>query len=326
VPITETARLIEVGGMFRVIVKRFLISVPVLVGVLFIGFVMLVMVPNDPAEIIAGEGATPELLASLHHELGLDRPVTEQFALYIGRVAHGDLGKSVLNKAPVLSELTRTIGPTAELMVCALLFAAPIGIAMGTLGAVARGRWIDRILMMVSVAGLSMPGFMIALLGIEYFGLRWGLLPFQGRGGPLWTSDGILHMILPAVSLGSLLIGPVARMTRTSMLDVLDLDFIRTARAKGLAETRVILKHALRIALAPVITLIGLQAGYLLGGAVVTETIFAWPGIGRLAVTAITSSDFPMAQGTILMLALCFIIINLIVDILYSVLDPRVRL
>jgi peptide/nickel transport system permease protein len=312
--------------MLRVIVKRLIVSVPVLVGVLFIGFMMLVVVPSDPAAIIAGEGATPELLASLHHELGLDRPVIERFALYIARVLHGDLGKSVLNKAPVFDELARTIGPTAELMFCALLVAVPIGIAMGTLGAVTRGRWIDRVLMMTSVAGLSMPGFMIALLGIEYLGLRWGLLPFQGRGGPLWTWEGIAHMILPAVSLGSLLIGPIARMTRTSMLDVLGLDFIRTARAKGLGETRVIVKHALRIALAPVITLIGLQAGYLLGGAVVTETIFAWPGIGRLAVTAITSSDFPMAQGTILMLALSFIVINLIVDILYAALDPRVRL
>jgi glutathione transport system permease protein len=312
--------------MLRVIVRRLIVSVPVLLGVLFIGFMMLVVVPSDPAAIIAGEGATPELLASLHHELGLDRPVIERFALYIGRVLHGDLGKSVLNKAPVFDELARTIGPTAELMLCALLVAIPIGIAMGTFGAVTRGRWIDRVLMMVSVAGLSMPGFMIALLGIEYFGLRWGLLPFQGRGGPLWTWDGVDHMILPAVSLGSLLIGPIARMTRTSMLDVLGLDFIRTARAKGLGETRVIVKHALRIALAPVLTLIGLQAGYLLGGAVVTETIFAWPGIGRLAVAAITSSDFPMAQGTILMLAVSFIVINLIVDILYAALDPRVRL
>ncbi|MFG1423537.1 ABC transporter permease [Roseixanthobacter liquoris] len=311
--------------MLRVIVKRLMVSIPVLIGVLFIGFMLLVVVPSDPAAIIAGEGATPEILAGLHHDLGLDRPVLERFALYIGRVLQGDLGKSVLNRSPVIDELLRTIGPTAELMLCAMLVAIPIGIGLGTLGAVTRGRWIDRTVMMVSVAGLSMPGFMIALLGIEYFGLQWGLLPFQGRGGPLWTWDGLAPMVLPAVSLGSILIGPIARMTRTSMLDVLGLDFIRTARAKGLGETRVVLKHALRTALIPVITLIGLQAGYLLGGAVVTETIFAWPGIGRLAVTAITSSDFPMAQGTILMLALSFIIINLMVDLLYSWLDPRMR-
>ncbi|MEP9367338.1 ABC transporter permease [Xanthobacter sp. VNH20] len=311
--------------MLRVIVKRLMVSIPVLLGVLFIGFMLLVVVPSDPAAIIAGEGATPEILAGLHHDLGLDRPVMERFALYIARVLQGDLGKSVLNRAPVIDELLRTIGPTAELMFCAMLVAVPLGIGMGTLGAVTRGRWIDRVVMMVSVAGLSMPGFMIALLGIEYFGLQWGLLPFQGRGGPLWTWDGLAHMVLPAVSLGSILIGPIARMTRTSMLDVLGLDFVRTARAKGLGETRVVLKHALRTALIPVVTLIGLQAGYLLGGAVVTETIFAWPGIGRLAVSAITSSDFPMAQGTILMLALSFIIINLMVDLIYSWLDPRMR-
>jgi ABC-type dipeptide/oligopeptide/nickel transport system permease component len=171
-----------------------------------------------------------------------------------------------------------------------------------------------------------MPGFMIALLAIQYFGLHWGLLPFQGRGGPLWTWSGILHMVLPATTLGSILIGPIARMTRTAMLEVLTLDYIRTARAKGLSELKVVLKHALRTALPPVVTLIGLQAGYLLGGAVVTETIFAWPGVGRLAISAIASSDFPMAQGTILVLAVSFLIINLMVDLIYCWLDPRIRL
>lgn len=312
--------------MLRVVGKRLLISLPVLVGVLFIGFMLLVVVPADPAAIIAGEGSTPEILATLRHELGLDRPVLERFALYLLRVSQGDLGKSILNKAPVLGELLRTMGPTVELMVCALLVAVPIGIAMGTLAAVNRGRWMDRVVMMCSVAGLSLPGFMIGLLAIQYVGMHWGLLPFQGRGGPLWTWSGITHMVLPATTLGSILVGPIARMTRTSMLEVLGRDFIRTARAKGIGETRVILKHALRTALVPVITLIGLQAGYLLGGAVVTETIFAWPGVGRLAVSAIATSDFPMAQGTILVLALSFIVINLLVDVVYCWLDPRMRL
>lgn len=311
--------------MLRVVGKRLFISLPVLVGVLFIGFLLLVVVPADPAAIIAGEGATPEILTGLRHDLGLDRSVPERFTLYLARVLHGDLGNSILNKAPVLGELMRTMGPTVELMVCALLVAVPIGIAMGTLAAVNRGRWLDRGIMMVSVAGLSLPGFMIGLLAIQYVGMHWGLLPFQGRGGPLWTSSGIAHMVLPATTLGSILVGPIARMTRTSMLEVLGRDFIRTARAKGIGEVRVILKHALRTALVPVVTLIGLQAGYLLGGAVVTETIFAWPGVGRLAVSAIATSDFPMAQGTILVLALSFIVINLLVDLAYCWLDPRMR-
>lgn len=312
--------------MLRVIGKRLLISLPVLVGVLFIGFLLLVVVPADPAAIIAGEGATPELLAELRHDLGLDRPVLERFGLYLLRVLHGDLGRSILSKAPVLGELVRTMGPTIELMVCALMVAIPLGVAMGTIAAVSRGRWVDRGIMITSVAGLSLPGFMIGLLSIQYVGMYWGWLPFQGRGGPLWTWEGITHMVLPATTLGSILIGPIARMTRTSMLEVLGRDFIRTARAKGIGETSVILKHALRTALVPVVTLIGLQAGYLLGGAVVTETIFAWPGVGRLAVNAITTSDFPMAQGTILVLSLSFIAINLLVDVVYCWLDPRMRL
>ncbi len=180
--------------------------------------------------------------------------------------------------------------------------------------------------MMLSVAGLSMPGFMIGLLSIQYVGLAWGLLPFEGRGGPVWTWNGFTHIILPSITLGSILIGPIARMTRASVLEALGQDFIRTARAKGLGEFKVVVKHALRTALIPVVTLIGLQAGYLLGGAVVTETIFSWPGIGRLAVTAISSGDFPMAQGTILTLAISFLVMNLLVDVIYSLLDPRVRL
>ena len=206
-----------------------------------------------------------------------------------------------------------------------LIWSVPLGIAMGTLAAVLRGSIIDRVIMGLSVAGVSLPIFFIGLLAVQYFGVLWFQLPFIGRGGPLWSVDGLMHLILPAVSLGAIMIGPVARMTRSSVLEVLKLDHVRTARAKGLTETQVILRHGLRNALIPVVTLIGLQAGYLLGGAVVTETIFSWPGIGRLTVGAILSSDFTVAQGAILVFALAFIIINLIVDVLYSLLDPRVR-
>jgi ABC-type dipeptide/oligopeptide/nickel transport system permease component len=196
---------------------------------------------------------------------------------------------------------------------------------LGTLAAVWRGTAVDRAIMAISVAGVSLPIFFICLMMIQFFGVQWRLLPFIGRGGPLWTVDGLRHIALPALSLGAIFIGPVARMTRSSVLEVLKLDHVRTARAKGLSETRVILRHGLRNALIPVVTLIGLQVGYLLGGAVVTESIFSYPGIGRLAVGAILSSDFPLAQGTILVLALGFILINMIVDILYVLLDPRVQ-
>jgi len=192
------------------------------------------------------------------------------------------------------------------------------------LAAVKRGSVVDRIIMAFSVAGVSMPVFFIGLILIQYVGFKWALLPFTGRTGPVWAG-GLPSLILPAVTLGAVLIGPISRLTRTAVLEVLGADFVRTARAKGLRETVVIVHHALRNALIPVVTLIGLQAAFLLGGAVVTETMFAWPGVGRLAVGAIVSSDFPTAQGAIMILAMAFLLINLLVDVLYVFLDPRVQ-
>jgi ABC-type dipeptide/oligopeptide/nickel transport system permease component len=196
---------------------------------------------------------------------------------------------------------------------------------LGTVGAYYRGSLIDRAIMAFSVAGVSLPVFFLGLGLIWLFGFYYPILPFTGRTGPLWTWEGIQGIILPAITLGGVFVGPVARMTRTSVLDELGADHVRTARAKGLGEATVVLRHTLRNALVPVVTLIGLQIGFLLGGAVVTETVFSWPGIGRLAVGAILSSDLPMAQGTIIMLSLGFILVNLAVDVLYAVLDPRVR-
>ena len=224
----------------------------------------------------------------------------------------------------VAEELAHTIGPTIELMVGAMLLAVPIGLLLGTLAAVSRGSILDRFIMAISVAGVSMPVFFIGLLLIQFVGYRWALLPFTGRGGPVWAG-GLPNLVLPAITLGSVLIGPIARITRAAVLEVLGADFVRTARAKGLKERVVIVHHALRNALIPVVTLIGLQAAFLLGGAVVTETMFSWPGVGRLAVGAIVSSDFPTAQGAIMILAISFLMINLIVDVLYVYLDPRVR-
>jgi ABC-type dipeptide/oligopeptide/nickel transport system permease component len=283
------------------------------------------VVPTDPATVRAGPTATPDVIAAIRADLGLDAPLHHQFALYMGRLVQGDLGVSIINNVPVTQELSATIGPTLELMAASLFWSIPLGIFLGTLAAYWRGSLMDRCIMAVSVAGVSVPVFFLGLLLIWFVGFKWQLLPFTGRGGPLWTLDGIRAIILPAITLGGVFIGPVARMTRTAVLDVLTADHVRTARAKGLSERLVVLRHALRNALVPVVTLIGLQIGFLLGGAVVTETVFAWPGVGRLAVGAILSSDFPMAQGTIIVLSLGFIVVNLVVDVLYAALDPRIR-
>lgn len=310
--------------MGPLIVRRLIVSLPALVGVLFLCFSLLQLVPTDPAQIIAGPDARPEAVAEIRKELGLDRPIPVQFAEYIGRVVRGDLGRSIISNKSVLEELEETVGPTVELMLGAMLLAVPIGLFFGTIAAVRRGSLFDRLVMALSVAGVSMPVFFIGLLLIQFVGYKWNLLPFTGRTGPIWDG-GLEGLVLPALTLGSVLIGPISRLTRTAVLEVLGADFVRTARAKGLRERIVIVHHALRNALIPVVTLIGLQAAFLLGGAVVTETMFSWPGVGRLAVGAIVTSDFPTAQGSILVLAIAFLAINLIVDVLYVYLDPRVQ-
>ena len=311
--------------MLRHALHRFALAVPVLFGVLLIGFLLMQVVPTDPATVRAGPQATQEVIAEIRRELGLDEPIYVQFALYMWRLMQGDLGVSIINNVPVTQELGATIGPTLELMFASLIWSIPLGIFLGTIAAYWRGSLLDRLIMAISVAGVSVPVFFLGLVLIWFVGFQWQLLPFTGRGGPLWTLDGLRAIILPAITLGGVFVGPVARMTRTAVVDALSAEHVRTARAKGLTERLVVLRHALRNALIPVITLIGLQIGFLLGGAVVTETIFSWPGVGRLAVGAILSSDFPMAQGTIIVLSAGFIVINLIVDLLYAVLDPRVR-
>jgi len=308
----------------RHVVHRLLISVPVLLGVLLIGFMLLQVVPTDPATVLAGPTATPAEVQAIREGLGLDKPVAYQFAIYLGRVLQFDLGRSMISNTAVIEEIGNTIGPTVELMAMSLAWSVPLGILLGTMAAVRRGRIIDRAIMAFSVAGVSMPIFWFGLMLIQYVGTQMDLLPFQGRGGPLWSIDGLRHIALPAITLGGVFIGPVARMTRTALLEVLGADYVRTARAKGVAEGRVIRRHALRNALIPIVTLVGLQIGFLLGGAVVTETMFAWPGVGRMAVGAITSADFPLAQGAILILAVSFIVINILVDVLYAMLDPRI--
>jgi glutathione transport system permease protein len=311
--------------MARHAAQRLLLVLPVMLGVLLIGFLLMQVVPTDPAVVRAGPTASAEVVAEIRRDLGLDQPIWVQFGLYLWRLAQGDLGVSIINNVPVAQELAATIGPTLELMLASLIWSVPLGILMGTAAAYWRGSIIDRLIMAISVAGVSVPVFFLGLVLIWFVGFQWQWLPFTGRGGPLWTLEGLRAIALPAITLGGVFVGPVARMTRTAVLDVLGAEHVRTARAKGLTERAVVLRHALRNALIPVVTLIGLQIGFLLGGAVVTETVFSWPGVGRLAVGAILSSDFPMAQGTIIVLSLGFIVINLIVDLLYGVLDPRVR-
>jgi ABC-type dipeptide/oligopeptide/nickel transport system permease component len=310
--------------MGPMIARRLLVSMPALVGVLFLCFCLLQVVPTDPALIIAGSDASPDVVAGIRKDLGLDRPLLIQFFDYILRVAQGDLGRSIISNKSVMEELQATVGPTTELMLGAMVLAVPLGLVLGTVAAVRRGTLIDRAIVALSVAGVSMPVFFVGLILMQYVGYKWDLLPFTGRTGPVWDG-GLPALILPALTLGSVLVGPIARITRTAVLEVLGADFVRTARAKGLKEWVVIVHHALRNALIPVVTLVGLQAAFLLGGAVVTETMFSWPGVGRLAVGAIVSSDFPTAQGAIMILALAFLVINLIVDVLYVVLDPRVQ-
>lgn len=310
--------------MGPMIVRRLLVSMPALLGVLFLCFSLLQVVPTDPAQLIAGGDAKPEVVAEIRRDLGLDRPLLVQFVEYIGRVLQGDLGRSLLSNKAVVEELAETVGPTVELMVAAMVLAVPLGMLLGTVAAVRRGSLIDRCVVALSVAGVSMPVFFVGLLLIQYVGYHWNLLPFTGRTGPVWAG-GLPSLVLPALTLGSVLVGPIARITRTAVLEVRGADFVRTARAKGLRESAVIIHHALRNALIPVVTLVGLQAAFLLGGAVVTETMFSWPGVGRLAVGAIVTSDYPTAQGAIMILALAFLVINLLVDVIYVVLDPRVQ-
>ncbi|MBS0518332.1 MAG: ABC transporter permease [Proteobacteria bacterium] len=309
--------------MARHIAHRLMVSLPVLLGVLLIGFLLLQVVPTDPATVSAGPSATKADIDAIRQEMGLDKPLYVQFGKYIARVLQLDLGRSMISNRTVSEEIGNTLGPTVELMLACLIWAAPLGIVLGTLAARKRGTLIDRCIMALSVMGVSVPVFWVGLLLIQYIGGS-GWLPFQGRDGPLWTLAGAKSIILPAITLGAIFVGPVARMTRTSLLETLNADYVRTARAKGASDWRVTIRHALRNALIPVVTLIGLQIGFLLGGSVVTETMFSWPGVGRMAVGAITSSDFPLAQGAILVLAIGFMLVNLLVDVLYAYLDPRI--
>ena len=282
-------------------------------------FLMIHIVPGDPVEQMLGEGAAPGELAQLRHALDLDKPLLQQYGHYLKRLAHGDLGQSLKYQAPVQKVIFDRYPATLQLAFLALLVCALIAIPAGILAAHRRGHAADRAVGLFTLFGLAIPNFALGPLLILLFSIEIGWLPVSGRGGAL-------SYVLPAATLGAALAAILTRMVRGAMLEELSSDYVRTARAKGLGTTAVLFRHAFRNALIPVITILGLQFGTLLAGTIVTETIFSWPGIGRLTVQAISSRDYPLLQGCILVISISYVLVNLFTDLLYSFIDPRVRL
>lgn len=304
--------------MIQYALRRVLIAVPSVLGVLVIVFFMVRLAPGDPAVNIAGEFAPAETVEAVRQRYGLDRPLHEQFGIFIGNLAQGDLGRSTRTRRLVIDDLQRFYPNTIELAVGAIAIALLIGIPAGIVAALRQNTWADFFVTMASLIGVSMPVFWFGLLAILYFSVNLGWFPVAGRGS-------LAHLVLPAVTLGVSSMAIIARMTRSSMLEVLSLDYVRTARSKGLRPSRVVAKHALRNALVPVITIGGLEFGTLMAGAVLTETVFNWPGVGRLLVDAIRARDYPVVQGAVLLIAVTFIVINIVVDLIYGLIDPRIR-
>lgn len=303
--------------MLSFILRRLLLAIPTLFGVLVIVFLLLYVAPGDPVQEMVGERADPETVARLRAELRLDDPLHKQFIHYAGGVVQGDLGRSYITRRPIRQDIAERFPKTLQLAGAAMLLASIVGITIGILSARVPGGWFDRISLGVAYLGISFPVYWVGLILILVFAvmLRW--LPPSGYGG-------IEYLILPALALGSRSIAFLARVTRSAMLDVLGSDFVRTARAKGQSERLVITRHALRNALIPIITVLGLDFGYYLTGSILTETIFSWPGLGRYVVNAISRRDLPAIQGSVLFLSVVFVLVNLITDLAYAKADPRV--
>jgi len=281
-------------------------------------FSMLRLIPGDPATIMAGTEATPELVAATRRDLGLEQPIAVQFARYLRGLARGDLGRSLRTRAPVAAEMYPRVIATLQLTLVSMLLTAALGTAAGVWSAVRRGRWVDNAILMGSLAGISAPSFWVGLVLMIYIGFRANLLPIAGYESPQ-------HLVLPAITVALGGIPMIARLTRAALVEALDQDYVRTARAKGVRELGVIMKHGLRNAMIPVVTVAGLECGRLLGGVVVVESVFAWPGLGRMLLEAIQARDFPLIQGSVLMFAVFLILINFAVDLCYGLIDPRVR-
>jgi ABC-type dipeptide/oligopeptide/nickel transport system permease component len=305
--------------MSKYICRRLLQSIPVLIGISVLTFLMLHLVPGDPVQIFAGDKPlTPARAAEIRHQLGLDRPLGAQYWDYASHALRGNLGTGLRSRRPVIDSILEALPSTLELTCAALLVAAIVGIGLGIVAAVTHGSWIDAAAMSFAMLGISVPVFYSSLLLIMFFSFRLGWFPATGQGG-------IERLVLPATALGLASAAALARLVRSSMLEVLAQDYIVAARAKGLSASAVVLRHALKNALIPTITMLGLQIGVLLGGAVVTETIFSRPGLGRLAVDAIMGRDFPLIQGVVLFAAVTYVLVNLAVDVLYAIIDPRIR-
>ena len=306
------------GGLLNYIIRRTLLAIPTLIGAVTIVFIVMRIVPGDPAYLLAGEFATEEVIERLRAEMNLDKPLHIQYILYLRDLFTGNLGYSYRTQAPALEEILARFPNTLILTLAAMAIAIGVGIFAGVISATRQYSKSDYTVMVLAVFGVSLPNFWQGLMLILIFSVMLGLLPSGGIGGPQ-------HLILPAITLASSPTALIARMTRSSLLEVLRQDYIRTARAKGLPERIVQYRHALRSALIPVITVIGLYFGILLGGAVVTETVFAWPGVGRLLIESIAARDYIMVQAIAIFITFIFVVSNLIVDILYAYIDPRIR-
>ena len=339
--------------MLRYLLQRLLVLIPTFLGITLLTFSLIRLIPGDPVEVMMGERTLdPELHAAALQKLGLDQPLYVQYGRYLADLAQGNLGQSLKTQASVWSEFKSLFPATLELALCALLIALVFGLIAGVLAAVQRGKWLDHTVMTAALTGYSMPIFWWGLLLILVFSVGLGWTPVSGRldlvydvqpqtGFMLidaWLAeradpelnagafvDAVRHLILPAIVLGTIPLAVIVRMTRSAMLEVLGEDYIRTARAKGLTPMRVIVVHALRNAMLPVVTVIGLQVGTLLAGAILTETIFSWPGLGRWLIDALQRRDYPVVQGGVLMVATLIIVVNLLVDVLYGVVNPRIR-
>lgn len=314
--------------MLAYILKRLLALIPILVGLTVIVFLMLAAIPGGTAVAILGPLASPDAVAKLNAELGLDQPLVDQYLTWMGNLLHGDLGRSYSLKRPVVDEIFERFGATAILAGTSLVLCSIFGLVAGVVSAVRQFGWADRLVTFIVLIGISIPSFWLGLLLIMLFAVEWRIFPPSGMylaygGGGLL--DLINHLVLPALTLAVVATGVIARLTRTAMLEVLRQDYIRTARAKGLTERRVVYKHALKAALVSVVPLIGVQAGLVIGGAVYIETVFQWPGIGRMLVGAISTRDILLVQGGVLLLAVTYVLINLIADIVQTLLDPRLK-
>ncbi len=337
--------------MIKYILKRISLLIPTLIGVATLVFAMVALSPGDPARVMLGERANKEQLEKLRADMGLDRPQIEQYGIYMKNLASMDFGKSIKSGQPVIKEVRELYPATIELAFFAMIFATFVGVIIGVISATRRNTWIDYTSMVGALFGVSMPVFWLALVLIMLFSVGLDWLPTGGRmnaryyfeaitnfyvldsfiillrtGDPKFLLSALQHLILPAIALGTIPLAIIARVTRSSMLEVLKQDYIKTARSAGILENRVIYRYALKNALLPVVTIIGIQFGLLLSGAILTETIFAWPGIGKWLYKAIEARDFPAVQGGVIIIATTFVLINLLVDILYSVVNPKIRL